>query len=260
MSADSSAKKDTVYARARKHIGDFVFDESVVDVFPDMIRRSVPGYATVISMTGLLAARYARSGTTCYDLGCSLGATTLALGQGVAGTGCRIVAIDNAPAMIESCRAVLAEARLDASVVLRCADIRDVPIERASVVTLNYTLQFVPREERPALLRKIYDGLVPGGVLLLSEKIVFPDPHEQNLISGLHLDFKRANGYSELEISQKRTALENVLIPETLAAHKTRLKNAGFDEATVWFQCLNFASLLAVKRGEGETGTLTPPF
>ncbi len=248
-----SDNKDTVYARPRKNIGSFVFDESVVDVFPDMIRRSVPGYATVISMTGLLAARYARSHTNCYDRGCSLGATTFALARGVAGKDrqiqdCKIVAVDNAPAMINTCRTLLDQAGPETPVELLCADIRDVEMERASVVVLNYTLQFIAPEERLSMLRKIYDALVPGGVLLLSEKIECPDPLEQDLITGLHLDFKRANGYSELEISQKRTALENVLIPETLAAHKLRLKEAGFAETAVWFQCLNFASLLALKR------------
>ncbi len=252
MQSKRGVNKDTVYAHPRKNIGSFVFDESVVDVFPDMIRRSVPGYNTVISMTGLLAARYARPDTSCYDLGCSLGATTLALARGIAGRdrqikGCRIVAVDNAPAMINTCRTLLEQAGPGIPVDLVCADIRDIEMERASVVVLNYTLQFIDPGERPAVLREIYEALVPGGALLLSEKIECPDPLEQDLVTGLHLDFKRANGYSELEISQKRTALENVLIPETLAAHKKRLQDAGFAETAVWFQCLNFASLLAIK-------------
>jgi len=55
-------------------------------------------------------------------------------------------------------------------------------------------------------------------------------------------------GYSKLEISQKRAALENVLLPETLEAHRSRLDTIGFDAVDVWFQCFNFASMVAFKQ------------
>jgi len=112
---------------------------------------------------------------------------------------------------------------------------------------LNFTLQFIPLAERQALIDSIYQGLVPGGVLIVSEKICFDDPHHQQLMTELHHNFKKANGYSELEIAQKRTALENVLIPETLQKHKQRFLNAGFNHVDLWFQCFNFASMLALK-------------
>jgi tRNA (cmo5U34)-methyltransferase len=66
-------------------------------------------------------------------------------------------------------------------------------------------------------------------------------------MTDLHHAFKRANGYSELEVSQKRTALENVLVPETLDTHRARLREAGFGAVDAWFQCFNFASLLAFR-------------
>jgi tRNA (cmo5U34)-methyltransferase len=128
-----------------------------------------------------------------------------------------------------------------------CTDILDVDIEEASLVVLNLTLQFIAPEQRLGLLRKIHAGLLPGGALILSEKTAFDAAREQQRIDGLQQAFKRARGYSELEISQKRAALERVLIPDTVAAHRRRLKQAGFGDCVQWFQCLNFVSLLAWK-------------
>jgi tRNA (cmo5U34)-methyltransferase len=244
----NSDHRDQLYASALDEIVNFRFDEAVAGVFPDMIQRSVPGYATVISMIGTLAATYARPHSRCYDLGCSVGAATLAMRRYISANACRIVAVDNAEAMVSRCRQ-----NIDASdtgccpVDLICADIRDISIEQASVVVLNYTLQFIAPEQRDAVIARIYAGLQPGGVLLVAEKIHFADPDiDQDMIE-LHHEFKRANGYSELEISQKRTALENVLIPETLGVHMERLVRAGFTTPRVWFQCLNFVSMIAVK-------------
>lgn len=120
-------------------------------------------------------------------------------------------------------------------------------IENASVVVLNFTLQFIPVEERLALLQRIYQGLKPGGALILSEKLAFEDETQDRFHIESHHDFKRSNGYSDLEISQKRSALENVLIPETLAEHQQRLEQAGFEFVEKWFQCFNFVSMVAVK-------------
>jgi len=243
-------RRDDIYASILDEIVNFSFDETVASVFPDMIQRSVPGYATVVSMIGTLAAEYARSGTRCYDLGCSVGAGTLAMRRQIKVSDCHIVAIDNAEAMIEQCRANLAcdeTASSSVAVDLVCADIRDVSIDTASVVVLNYTLQFVPLEQRADIISRIYQGLVPGGVLLIAEKIRFADDRIEQQMIDLHHAFKRANGYTDLEISQKRTALENVLVPETITDHMERLTSSGFERPLVWFQCLNFISILAVK-------------
>ncbi|HEX7036089.1 MAG TPA: carboxy-S-adenosyl-L-methionine synthase CmoA [Pseudomonadales bacterium] len=235
---------DRVYRDARPYIADFAFDESVAAVFPDMIRRSVPGYETVIPLTGLLAARALRTApgdALAYDLGCSLGATTLALLRELGDHPGRVIAVDNAPAMIERARTLNADPRI----TWVCADIRDLPLEPCRVVTLNYVLQFVPPEDRLAVLRRIRDALVPDGLLLLSEKIRFDDPDTQRDYEAAHLDYKRANGYSELEISQKRTALENVMIVDTEDTHRARLAQAGFTRVRKWYQCLNWASFEA---------------
>ncbi len=226
---------------------DFRFDERVAAVFPDMIRRSVPGYGEIISLLGLFAQNYSQPGSSIYDLGCSLGASTLALRERISAEGCTIIAVDNSEAMIEQCKKNLQQIDSAIETDLRCADIRDIEITNASVVVFNFTLQFIPLEERAGLIQKIYDGLLPGGVLILSEKIAFDDPQEQQQQEALHIAFKQSNGYSELEISQKRAALEQVLVPETVAAHQQRLQGAGFGSANIWFQCLNFASIVATK-------------
>jgi tRNA (cmo5U34)-methyltransferase len=241
-------KTDAIYAALLNEMIDFQFDERVVAVFPDMIQRSVPGYGLLISTIGILAARYAQAGSHCYDLGCSLGAVSLAMRQRITQPDCDIIAVDNSPAMIERGRELLArDIAPTVPVTMLCADLQEVTIENASVVVLNFTLQFIPLSQRLALIKQIYAGLKPGGILILSEKISFPEPERQLFHVELHHDFKRANGYSDLEISQKRTALENVLIPETLVCHQERLKAAGFAASDIWFQCFNFVSLVAIK-------------
>ena len=237
--------RDQLYAAPQAQLPDFCFDERVVAVFPDMIRRSVPGYAQLIALLGLLAARYVQPHSRVYDLGCSLGAATLALRPHCQLPGCQIVAVDSAAAMVAGCQANLAATDSPVPVAVQCADIRAVPIAQASLVVLNFTLQFIPPADRLLLLQRIRAGLLPGGALLLSEKICFDTAEETALQLALHHAYKRANGYSELEISQKRSALERVMIPETLAAHQTRLQEAGFAGSSLWFQCFNFMSLVA---------------
>lgn len=238
--------KDQIYLHEQPST-DFVFDEKVAAVFSDMISRSVPGYATIISLIGTLAERYAQPDSRCYDLGCSLGAATLAMRHHLEGRGCRLVAVDNSPAMIERCREAVVRDSATAPVDILCADIADVAIENASVVVLNFTLQFIPLERRAALLERIHAGLLPGGLLVLSEKIAFEDPALDALFIDMHHRFKMRHGYSGLEISRKRAALEKVLLPETIAGHEKRLAQAGFASFDVWFQCFNFASMVAVK-------------
>jgi tRNA (cmo5U34)-methyltransferase len=241
-------KQDVIYAAPLNEIIDFRFDERVADVFPDMIQRSVPGYGMLISTIGIMAAKYAQTGSHCYDLGCSLGAVSLAMRQQITLADCDIIAVDNSQAMIDRAQQLLArDKQPTVPVKMICADLQYIDIENASVVVLNFTLQFVPPNQRLALIKRIYQGLNPGGILILSEKIAFVEPGRQKFHDELHLNFKRANGYSDLEISQKRTALEKVMIPESLTCHQQRLTDAGFPFSDLWFQCFNFASLVAIK-------------
>ncbi len=239
--------RDNIYADALANVAEFRFDEQVAAVFPDMIQRSVPGYGNIIAMTGLIAERHAQDNTRCYDLGCSLGASTLAMAARLPQRAVQFIAVDNSPAMLDRCRDAISSLDNAPDITLLCDDLQNVPIANASVVVLNFTLQFVPLAERDAVLGNIYNGLQPGGALVLSEKIRFENPVMQELTTDLHHAFKIANGYSALEVSQKRNALENVLIPETLAGHEERLRRAGFRNFGAWFQCFNFLSLVAIK-------------
>lgn len=241
-------QKDTLFSNPYETLGAFQFDESVVAVFPDMIQRSVPGYQTILTGIGELTPLFAQAHSTIYDLGCSLGAVTLTLRRKLENTPCQIIAVDNSPAMIERAQSYLAAFQSDQRVKFVLDDIAHIDIKQASIVVLNFTLQFIAPEKREALLQKIYDGLNPGGVLILSEKIHFPEMAIQQTIEHLHLQFKRANGYSELEISQKRASLENVLISDTADQHLERLKKVGFNHAAIWLQAYNFASFLAIKQ------------
>ncbi|EDY84504.1 methyltransferase, putative [Verrucomicrobiia bacterium DG1235] len=245
--SDLPTKQDQVYADPRAQIDAFAFDARVAAVFDDMIRRSVPGYGMTLSLLGIIAQHYAKPHTRIYDLGCSLGAGTLAMGAKLDTPDVTFVGVDNSTAMLDRCRPNLAPIADRHSLELLCQKIQDTPIENASIVVLNFTLQFIPQAERLALLQRIHAGLAPGGILVLSEKIQFDDPHIQTDLTTLHHDFKRANGYSDLEIAQKRSSLENVLIPETIPAHEARLKEAGFARDEIWLQIFNFASFLAFK-------------
>ena len=241
------SSRDSIYAEPREVIEHFSFDEKVAAVFPDMIKRSVPGYSTVIAMTGVLAGQYAQDHTNCYDLGCSLGESSFAMCSQLHHRDCSIIAVDNSPQMLEQCALNLQKAECSVNVELVCDDILNVQLDNSSVVVLNYTLQFIEASQRGNLVQRIYDSLRPGGILLLSEKIRFEDAITDQRMIDMHHQFKKANGYSDLEISQKRTALENVLLPETLQTHQQRLQQAGFAKTETWFQCFNFASLIAYK-------------
>jgi len=225
-------------------VGDFVFDAAVASVFPDMISRSVPGYAAILNMIELLTGLHAQADTCLYDLGCSLGAASIAMARGLHQEGCRIIAVDNAPAMLAKAREHSAQLS-DGAIEFQLADLREIDIANASMVVLNFTLQFLPLTERADLLERIRAGLRPGGVLILSEKIAGSSPDEDAALVGMHHAFKRQQGYSGLEISQKRAALEKVLLPETLETHLRRLATTGFEQAYPWFQCFNFVSIVA---------------
>ena len=245
--ANRPSARDDLFASPLGNIPRFAFDQAVVDVFPDMIQRSVPGYQTIINLCGELAARFVQADSNCYDLGCSLGASSLAIRQQIQQPGVTIVAVDNSAAMLARCQTLLQSDQAATAVELVEADICDIEINNASLVVMNFTLQFIAIEKRQTLLEKIYAGLNPGGCLVISEKLLFEPESLNQLLSELHHQFKSAQGYSDLEISQKRDSLENILIPETLETHINRIKACGFNSASPWFQCFNFASLVAVK-------------
>lgn len=239
--------KDTIFNTPRKTQGPFQFDDSVAAVFPDMIQRSVPGYKTVLTGIGELTGKFVQANTQLYDLGCSLGAASLTMRRKIDKPGCKIIAVDNSKAMITRASQYINAYHSEIPIELHLADMVQTPIENASVVVINFTLQFIEPAARQGLIDKIYQGLNPGGILVLSEKVHFEETAAQQAIEHLHMQFKRANGYSELEISQKRASLDNVLVSDTAEEHLERFKKAGFTSAAPWFQAYNFMSFIAIK-------------
>ncbi len=247
LKQENAMKKDKIFSAPTDPLVKFTFDKHVADVFPDMIERSVPGYTTTIAMIGVLAGQYAKPASNCYDLGSSLGAATLAMRHHIKKDGVKIIAVDSSKAMLERSKKIIERDHSTSEVQLVHDDILNITIENASVCVLNFTLQFLILDDRKKMIQKIYDGLSPGGILILSEKIIFENKQNQETQTEWHHTFKKANGYSDLEVAQKRTALENVLVPETLEQNKKRLFDSGFVNVNLWFQCFNFVSLVAKK-------------
>ena len=237
--------KDRVFSRRLSQVRPFEFNETVANVFQDMISRSVPGYELLLRMIGLYASLFIQPASRVFDLGCSLGEASLVIADQPRASNCQIVAVDNSAAMIARCRQ---HESLPENIEWRCEDIRQTEIADASLVVLNLTLQFLPPEERLVLLERIFEGLNPGGALVLSEKVVFANAAENERMLQLYQGFKKSMGYSDLEISQKRNALEKVLIPDSDSHHLQRLEAVGFDEIYLCFRSFNFVSFLAIKK------------
>ena len=238
---------DEVYRDARSAVGDFKFDQSVATVFDDMVTRSVPFYVEIQRMIAEMARDFATPGSTVYDLGCSTGTTFINLHRSL-DPSIGFVGIDNAAEMLDRCRSKLSEHGVDRQVELRCADLNEgIEIENASLAMLILTLQFIRPLRRHRLLTDIYRGLNPQGCVIVVEKVL----GEESLLNRLFIDYyyemKRRHGYSELEISQKREALENVLIPYKLLENRELLLETGFRTVEVFFKWYNFCGLVAVK-------------
>jgi len=224
-----------------------VFDDQVARVFDDMINRSIPFYREILHRQAQLIERYFQPGTVIFDLGCSNGNLCLHICRQMADAPFKIMAVDNSPAMLTVFTERLSAVPGIDRITLKCEDISQTRIENASAVVLNFTLQFLPPNQRSALIQRLYTGLNPGGILLFSEKVTHADPTMADLQQELYYTFKRENGYSELEISQKREALEKVLIPDTMEQHLERLQQAGFSAIDLWQKWFNFAAWIAIK-------------
>jgi len=236
--------RDEIY-KDKVDISKFTFDQKVVDVFDDMVLRSVPGYKQMIELIGLAGRKYPVINSNVYDLGCSTGAVTLSIASNLKSESVKIFSIDNSQEMIEQCGKNLSDT--EANIQYICDDIENIQFENASLIVLNLTLQFINPKNRSDLIERIFKSLLPGGALIISEKIINENEEINKSLISLHESFKRENGYSETEIAQKRKAIEDVLIPESIEQHLKRLSDAGFKKPLVQMQCINFASFLAVK-------------
>ena len=244
---ETTMAKDTIYRTPTSRVSPFAFNTAVARVFDDMIHRSVPMYAEIIQRQSQLVERYYRTGTRIYDLGSSTGNLALALCQRMPAGAFELVAVDSSQPMLAISTKRLEAVGRSADINHIEGDIRRVAMDRASVVVVNFTLQFIPPLDRDGLVRQIYEALLPGGILLFSEKTIHPDCDLSDLQVEFYYRFKRENGYSDLEISQKRDALENVLVPETEQAHEKRLRSCGFNSIDVWLKWFNFCSWICTK-------------
>jgi tRNA (cmo5U34)-methyltransferase len=247
MTEKSKKKVDEVFKDEVKLVPDFKFSSKVAHVFDDMVNRSVPFYGEIQRMVSELAADYAKEGTNVYDLGCSTGTTLIGMDVSMP-KDIKFIGVDDSADMLEKCEQKLKEAGLVRPYELQVADLhREVKIENASVVVLCLTLQFIRPVFREQLLKQIVKGMVPNGALLLVEKIVTEDSQFNRNFIKYYYNYKRRNQYSELEISQKREALENVLIPYKLSENVHMLREAGFSHCETFFKWYNFSGILAVK-------------
>ena len=238
--------RDQIFKKPPDKLAGFEFNQEVADVFDDMLARSIPFYDEVARMIVALAAEYYIDDSAIYDLGCSTGSLAAAFLQQLDNVA-QIVAIDNAPPMIEKCRQRFASLPKAEIIQLVQNDIRNLAIENASVVNMSYTLHFIRPLYRLGVVRKIFEGLLPGGVFILSEKVLEESNHLSRLFMDMYYRFKCSQGYSELEISSKRDKLENVLIPYQVAELQALLSEAGFRQVGVFFKWHNFASIVAIK-------------
>lgn len=226
---------------------DFQFDSRTAGVFDDMVGRSVPFYHEIQRMTTELAADFAVPGTNLYDLGCAT-ATTLVACEPVVDPRVRFVGIDNSQEMLDRARTKLDALPSQRERALVLGDLHDdLRIENASVVILTLTLQFVRPLHRERVIRQIADGMNPQGCLILVEKLTENDTLFNRLWIKYYYDMKRRHGYSDLEISQKREALENVLIPYHLEENEALVRKCGFTKFETWFRWYNFCGMIAVK-------------
>jgi tRNA (cmo5U34)-methyltransferase len=239
--------RDEVYRENHGTIADFTFGEKVASVFDDMLERSVPFYAEMQRMIAEFAGDFATPGSNIYDLGCSTGTTMINLASHVP-EGVRFVGVDNSRDMLDRCAQKLKEHQFRAKHELVCADLNEnVRVDNASMVLMVLTLQFVRPLYRDRLIRQIYDGLNENGCLILVEKFLGEDSIFNRLFIKYYYDMKKRNGYSEMEIAQKREALENILVPYKPMENREMLLRAGFRYSDTFFKWYNFGGIIAVK-------------
>jgi len=238
---------DIIFKTKIERSTDFTFDKKVTKVFDDMVVRSVPFYLEVQRMMAELAKDYAKPNTNVYDLGCSTGTTFIALDKTL-DKSIGFSGIDNSDEMLSQCRKNLESAGVSRKLELLTADLNGpIEIKNASVVILSLTLQFVRPPKREKLLRSIYKQLNPGGCIILFEKVLGEESEFNRQFIKYYYNYKRRNNYNDMEIAQKREALENVLIPYKISEDFEILKDIGFHSIEAFFKWYNFSGIVALK-------------
>jgi tRNA (cmo5U34)-methyltransferase len=247
--AKTSSAPDRLFADPRTQIHDFNFGSETAAVFDDMLGRSVPFYGEIQRMIGELSADFATGGTSIYDLGCSTANTFLAIGSSLtADLDVRFVGLDYSEEMLRKAEQKLAGARFPWPYSLKLQDLNEpLQIENASVALMVLTLQFVRPLNREALVSSLHQGLNHNGCLILVEKVLGEHSTFNRLFIDHYYQLKKRKGYSEIEIAQKREALENVLVPYQLEENMRLLRRCGFQHIDVFFKWYNFCGIIAVK-------------
>lgn len=238
--------KDTLFEQDFETVKSFAFDQQVTNVFADMIKRSVPGYDSILKSIAMYCMQYGKDNSNIYDLGCSLGAVAITAAAATKEIDCQIIAVDTSSPMVKNCQSIIDEKKLNNKVTVLQQDIVNLLIKNASVVISNFTLQFIPKNQRLSVVQGIYHGLKTGGIFILSEKFTSDESSDDFLIEHYHA-YKKLNGYSNKEIQAKRQALKDVLVSDSQLEIGNRLKSVGFTKVIQWFQCFNFASFIAIK-------------
>jgi tRNA (cmo5U34)-methyltransferase len=231
------------------HAEKWTFDQSVTDVFADMLRRSIPLYDVMRQAVHELGTAFVQAGTHIVDLGCSRGDALAPFVERYA-EAVRYVGVDVSAPMLEAARRRF-EKEIAAGVVsITDTDLRaGYPQVKASLTLSVLTLQFTPINHRQRILQDVYQSTVPGGAMILVEKVLGATAEIDRVMIERYHTLKRSNGYSQEEIERKRLALEGVLVPVTARWNEELLHVAGFQEIDCFWRWMNFAGWVAVKRG-----------
>lgn len=225
----------------------WTFDDGVTDVFPDMLKRSIPQFDTMRRAVFELGSRFVQPGTDVVDLGCSLG-DSLAPFLCHFGAANRYCGVEVSAPMLKKLQQRFAAEITSGLLRICCTDlVKAYPAAQASLTLSILTLQFVPVQFRARIVQDIYESTAPGGALILVEKIAGSTPELDKLMITLYHALKHANGYSWDEIGKKSLALENVLIPLPSSGNEELLKRAGFVAVDCFWRWMNFAGYIAIK-------------
>lgn len=241
-------KRDNLFSNKINKIKNWSFNKKVTKVFSDMVVRSIPGYYEIIYIINLIAKNFIKPYSNIYDLGCSTGNVCFSISRNIKIKNFQIIAVDKSKHMISFCRRKI-NIFNKKKIKLITENILKISIKNASMVILNFTMQFISLNHRLFLINKIYNGINPGGVLVISEKFKFSDKTINNLICNMYQKFKIDNEYSKLEIFQKKIMLKNVMFTEDFKTHKKRLKKVGFNHVELCLKYLNFGLIIAIKKG-----------
>ena len=224
--------------------GKFEFNEAVAVVFDDMITRSIPFYDEFIKNTTALVNKFCAEGDRIYDFGCSTANTLLAIERSCKNK-YELIGIDTSEHMLRQAASKIAA--YNSEIVLVHDDILNTNTSKAQCVISNFTMQFIKPEIRMSGFEKAFDTLSQGGIFIFAEKLASPHGELNDLMTERYYEYKKHQGYSELEIMQKRSALETVLIPFSEEKNIEYARSAGFSHAECIFRVLNFALFVAFK-------------